>query len=157
MRRYNKNILITIFSVILGSLKWVKNLKLYFLFIPITTVMESHIMCTEECFSNCFISRTQNNLSSSYRFFFFKCQDNLFQMPWLHNEGETLHGIEQQKQKKRMWKLFSTFWKCVGVQGVSSSTAVGGISIFCWEFFEQKSTLSKGGKSSAQLCCNLQL
>lgn len=136
-----------LFSVILGScLKWVKNLMLYFLFIPIIPITESYVMCTEECFlivslqGICYIW-TQTAGVLLHTDIYFKCQDYLFQMPWLHNKGETLHGAAQLKQRKRRWKLSSIFWKCVGVQRVSSSTGVGGISIFCWEFFEQKSFL----------------
>lgn len=150
-------------GIILGScLKWVKNLMLYFLFIPIIPDTGSYVMCTKECFlivsfqDTCYIW-TQTTWVLLHTDIFFKCWNYLFQMPWLHNEGETLHGAEKQKQKKRRWKFFSTFWKCVGVEGVSSSTAVGGISIFCLELFEQKSSFFKGGKSAAQLYCNLQL
>lgn len=99
-----------------------------------------YVICIEGCFlivslqGICYMW-TQTTWVLLHTDIFFKCQEYLFQMPWLHNEGENLHG--SQKQKKRRWKVFPTFWKCVGVQEVSSSTAVGGISVFCWEFFSK--------------------
>lgn len=66
-------------------------------------------------FLNCFTSRYMLHMNSNHLRFFFKYQDYLFQMPWLHNEGETLHGAEKQKQKRR-WKLalYENVWECKG-------------------------------------------
>lgn len=149
-----------IFSVILGScLKWVKNLMLHFLFIPIIPVTESHVN-TEECFlivslqDICYIW-TQTTWVLLHTDFFFSNARTVYSKCHGCTMKVKLCMVQRNRNRKGCENSFPLSEKCVGVQGVSSSTAVGGISIFCWEFFEQNPLFLK--VASHLLSCTVTL